>query len=275
MKISAGKNIGKVYLVGAGPGDPELLTLKAVRALREASVVLVDDLVNTEILSHCQPEARIIKVGKRGGCISTSQAFIEKLLVQEAKAGSIVVRLKGGDPYVFGRGGEERAALLAAGVDVEVVHGITSGIAGAGAIGVPVTHRAHTRGVALITAHSQHNGTDLNWAALAQSGLTLVFYMGISNVAEIQRGLLQGGMHAMTPVAIIQDACGPQQRHEIGALCTLAHTVRSNDIQSPAIIVVGDVVKEAALSLANQVENELENELASEASSELRNTLTG
>jgi uroporphyrin-III C-methyltransferase len=246
---SSNESNGKVYLVGAGPGDPELLTLKAARVLGLADVVLIDDLVNQSVLEHCKSDVRVVEVGKRGGCASTPQAFIEKLLVQEARAGLKVVRLKGGDPYVFGRGGEEKAALIAAGVDVEVVHGITSGIAAVGAIGVPVTHRKHARGVAFITAHTQV-GKAVNWQALAQADLTLVFYMGVANVDEIQRGLLEGGLNPLTPIAAIQNACNPDQRSCIGTLCTLAHIVRSNAIESPAIIVVGEVVKEAAVEIA-------------------------
>ncbi len=237
-------NKGKVFLIGAGPGDPELLTLKAVRALSQSDVVLLDDLVNRDVLQHCKPHIRVIEVGKRGGCKSTPQAFIERLMAQEALQGHVVARVKGGDPFVFGRGGEERAALLAQGIDVEVVHGITSGIAAAGAIGVPVTHRHHTRGVAFITAHTQ-DGVAVNWQALAQSGLTLVFYMGVKNVAEIQRELLNGGMSALMPAAIIQNACDVNQKSVVTTLCTLAACKAQHHLESPAIIVVGEVVREA------------------------------
>ena len=148
-------NTGKVWLVGAGPGDPELLTLRAVRAIGAADVLLVDDLVNPAVLAHAAPGARCVQVGKRGGCRSTSQAFIERLMVAEAQAGRQVVRLKGGDPFVFGRGGEERACLIAAGVDVEVINGISSGLAAPSSIGVPLTHRDWSAGAIFVAGHER------------------------------------------------------------------------------------------------------------------------
>ena len=148
-------NTGKVTLVGAGPGDPELLTLKALKAIQAATVLLVDDLVSPEVVAHAPPHARIIRVGKRGGCKSTPQAFIEKLMVMAAREGENVVRLKGGDPFIFGRGGEEVEHLRAAGVHVEVVNGITSGLAAVTSLGVPLTHREHAQGVIFLTGHAQ------------------------------------------------------------------------------------------------------------------------
>ena len=173
---------GKVYLIGAGPGDPELVTLKAVRALSSADVVLIDALASRDILIHARHDARIVDVGKRGGCRSTPQRFIEKLMVRLARAGDTVARVKGGDPFVFGRGGEEMLALRAAGVDYEVVPGITAGIAAPAAIGVPVTHRGLVPGVTFVTGHA---GAPEDWAALARSGTTLVIYMGLAHVAAI------------------------------------------------------------------------------------------
>src|SRR5436190_4893999 len=175
----------KVFLVGAGPGDPELLTLKAVRALGEADVVLVDELVSRACLAHVRPGAKIIEVGKRGGCRSTPQVFIEKLLVRYARQGKNVVRLKGGDPFVFGRGGEELEALRAHGIDAEVVPGITAGLAS----GIPVTHRDAARGVIFVTGHTQ-DGAEPDWQALARSGLTLVIYMCLKRLPEIARALM-------------------------------------------------------------------------------------
>ena len=166
---------GKVWLVGAGPGDPELLTLKAVRALASADVILIDDLVDRAVLTHARQEVRVIGVGKRGGCRSTSQTFINHLLLREARSGNVVVRLKGGDPFVFGRGGEEAAALRAAGIEVETVNGITAGLAAPAAAGIAVTQRGVAQGVALITGHAaadgDKKGEEPNWAALARSGL--------------------------------------------------------------------------------------------------------
>ena len=195
----------RVHLVGAGPGDPELLTLKAVRAIRQATVLLVDDLVGEGVLRYARRSARIVHVGKRGGCASTPQAFIERLMVAEARRGERVVRLKGGDPFVFGRGGEEAASLRAAGVEVEVVNGITAGLAAATSIGVPLTHRDHAHGVVFVTGHARRDaaGAAIDWptlAAAAAEGLTLVIYMGIATVEALQSGLC-GALPPGTPVA--------------------------------------------------------------------------
>ena len=157
---------GSVTLVGAGPGDPELLTIKAVRAIRRATVLLVDDLVGDGVLRYARKSARVVHVGKRGGCASTPQTFIEKLMIAEAQRGEHVVRLKGGDPFVFGRGGEEVEHLRAAGVDVSVVNGITAGLAATAALGVPWTHRDHAHGVMLITGHAREGGQAPHWPTL-------------------------------------------------------------------------------------------------------------
>ena len=162
-----------VTLIGAGPGDPELMTLKAARALAAADVVLVDELVNKGCLAHARPDARIIEVGKRGGCKSTPQAFIEKLLILYARERKNVVRLKGGDPFVFGRGGEEAEALRAQGIDVEIIPGITAGTAVPASLGIPVTHREFASGVTFVTGHTK-DGAAPDWKALARSRTTLV-----------------------------------------------------------------------------------------------------
>ena len=241
-----------VYLVGAGPGDPELLTLKALRAIRAASVLLVDDLVSDGVLRYARKSARILHVGKRGGCASTPQAFIEKLMAAEALKGERVVRLKGGDPLLFGRGGEEVEHLRALGIHVEVVNGITSGLAAVTSLGVPLTHRDHAHGVMFVTGHARGESNPLHWptlAACAAQGITLVIYMGIATIEALQAGLLQG-LAAHTPVAVVQHASLPQQRHVVSTLGGLAEAVRSEQIGSPAIIVVGDVLRglgEAAL----------------------------
>lgn len=232
---------GKVFLVGAGPGDPELLTLKAVRAIAQADVLLVDDLVNPLILEHARRDARIVQVGKRGGCQSTPQQFIERLMISEALAGNIVVRLKGGDPFMFGRGGEETAALQAAHVDFEVLNGITAGLAAPTSIGVPLTHRAFCHGVAFITGHCNSEAS-LSWQPLLASGLTLVIYMGIANVSEIVSDLNAGGTYASMPVAVIQDATLPSQRALISTLATVFADIANYGFASPSIIVVGRVV---------------------------------
>jgi uroporphyrin-III C-methyltransferase len=246
---------GRVILAGAGPGDPELLTLKAVRALAAADVILVDDLVNRAVLAHARPDARVIPVGKRGGCVSTPQAFIERLMVAEARAGRTVVRLKGGDPFLFGRGGEEVESLRSAGLDVEVVPGITSGLAAPTAAGISVTHREASPGVVFITGHEKDEAHErIDWTALAASGLTLVIYMGIGNRVRIQQRLLDAGMPAHTPVAAVQHATLPTQRVATGTLAGLVAMVDCERITSPAILIIGKVARNAGLeTLADPV----------------------
>lgn len=236
----AERTAGKVWLVGAGPGDPELLTLKAVRLLGEAEVVLVDDLVNPEILSHCA-QARTVWVGKRGGCRSTSQAFIQRLMWRLARQGKCVVRLKGGDPGVFGRAGEEALWLHARGVPCEVVNGVTAGAAAATACGFPLTMRGMAMGVTLVTGHTEH-GDAPNWRALAHSGTTLVIYMGVSTMAQTQDALLRAGMAPSTPVAMVENASLAQQRHRLSTLADMLADARDFGLRSPAILVVGQVV---------------------------------
>ena len=244
---------GSCTLVGAGPGDPELLTLKAARAIRAATVILVDDLVNEAVLSHARPEARIVYVGKRGGCKSTPQAFIEKLMITAVREGEDVVRLKGGDPFIFGRGGEEVEHLRAAGIDAQVVNGITSGLAAVTSLQVPLTHRDRAQGVVFITGHAKtgHSAAEhpTDWKKLAaaarEARLTLVIYMGVSGAAHIQHGLLDG-LPGETPVAIVQDASLPTQRHVLSTLGRMHEALSGAGIGSPAIIVVGDVLQGVA-----------------------------
>jgi uroporphyrin-III C-methyltransferase len=242
--------VGQVQLVGAGPGDPELLTLKAVRALREADVVLVDDLVSEEVLAHVRPGARVVQVGKRGGCASTPQAFIERLMVAEAKAGHRVVRLKGGDPMVFGRGGEEIDALRQAGVAVEVINGITSGLAAASRVGASLTHRDHAHGVVFVTGHAKPGDAGTDWAALAasaaQAKLSLVVYMGLSGIETIAAGLLQG-MAADTPAVVVQSASTPHERQHATTLGALASDVRTHALASPSVLLIGQAFQSATV----------------------------
>jgi uroporphyrin-III C-methyltransferase len=237
---------GTVTLVGAGPGDPELLTLKAVRAIASATVLLVDDLVNDAVLAHANPQARVVHVGKRGGCKSTPQAFIDKLLVQAARDGEVVVRVKGGDPFIFGRGGEEVEHLRAEGIAVQVVNGITAGLAGLSTLGVPLTHRDHAHGVVFITGHAKPGDAGTDWPALAASAhrakLTLVIYMGVSGAAQIEQGLLEG-LPADTPLAVIQHATLAQQRHCVSTLGDLRGCIAREGLGSPAVIVVGNVLQ--------------------------------
>ena len=241
---------GTCTLVGAGPGDPDLLTLKAVKAIHAATVLFVDDLVNDAILGYARPNARIVHVGKRGGCKSTPQAFIEKLMITAVREGETVVRLKGGDPFIFGRGGEEVEHLREAGIDCTVVNGITAGLAAVTSLNVPLTHRDHAQGVVFVTGHAKtgagaaHDATD--WRALAttahQARLTLVIYMGVAGVGHIQRELLQG-LPGDTPVAVIQHASLPQQRHIATTLARLQAGIAEAALVSPSVIVVGDVLR--------------------------------
>lgn len=250
MNSTASKigRVGNCTLVGAGPGDPELLTLKAVKAIASATVLFVDDLVNPAVLAHASPQARIVQVGKRGGCKSTPQTFIHKLMVQAVREGEQVVRLKGGDPFIFGRGGEEVEHLRQEGIDVDVINGITSGLAGLTSLGAPLTHRDHAHGVVFVTGHAKSGDEGTDWAALAQyahqAKLTLVIYMGVGNLQAIQIGLLKG-ISGNTPVAIVQHATLPQQREALTTLGNLESTVNHQGLQSPSILVIGDVVQSA------------------------------
>jgi uroporphyrin-III C-methyltransferase len=235
---------GKVFLVGAGPGDPELMTLKAARALRLADVVLVDELVNRGCLAHARSDAKVIEVGKRGGCKSTPQVFIEKLMIQYAKTGNTVARLKGGDPFVFGRGGEELQALAAEGIDVEIIPGITAGIGVPAALGIPVTHREVASSVTFVTGHTKDGveAHEPNWDALARSGATLVIYMGLRRLKEISLSLMEAGMKPETPACAIENGTLKTQREVISTLRDLAKEALRKEIESPAIVVIGDVV---------------------------------
>ncbi|MFM2049807.1 MAG: hypothetical protein RL682_298 [Pseudomonadota bacterium] len=243
--LSSAPERGQVTLVGAGPGDPELLTLKALKAIQAATVLLVDDLVNEAIVAMASPAARVVYVGKRGGCKSTPQSFIEKLMLTAALEGENVVRLKGGDPFMFGRGGEEVESLQAAGVRVAVINGITAGLAAVTSLGMPLTHREYAHGVVFVTGHAKPGDTGTDWHLLAQTAhqakLTLVVYMGMSGAERIQNEMLKG-LPANTPVAIIQNASLPQQRQAVCSLSQLHVTIVREQLASPSVIVVGDVV---------------------------------
>ncbi len=243
---------GKVYLIGAGPGDVELLTLKAVRVLGLADVVLLDDLVSRDILQFTKRDARVIEVGKRGGCKSTPQAFIEKLMLRYAQRGVVVARVKGGDPFVFGRGGEEMQTLQRAGIAVEIINGITSGIAAPAALGIPVTHRDCSRGVTFITGHTR-DGAPPNWRALAESGTTLVIYMGMTNLSSIVAALCDAGMASDMPAAVIQNAMNKNQRSVVTTLKNLAEAVKRERLGSPSIVVIGEVVSLANIKQQAQI----------------------
>ena len=241
-----------VHLVGAGPGDPELLTLKALRVLREATVVLVDDLVGDGVLDVAfdglAARPRLVHVGKRGGCASTPQEFIEKLMVREALAGEKVVRLKGGDPLVFGRAGEEIAALRAAGLEAVVVNGITSGLGAAASLGIGWTdRRVDAAGVLLVTGHTREESEGQDWEAIgrvAATGVTLVVYMGITHVRTIVERLLRV-LPSDLPAAVVQHVGSAKERSARATLGGLVDVVASQGFGSPAILVIGRVTQEA------------------------------
>ena len=235
---------GFVSLVGAGPGDPELLTLKALRRLREADVVVYDALVRPEVLDYAHPAAEMIAAGKRGGKPSAAQDWITDLLIEKARAGALVVRLKGGDPYVFGRGGEEAAALTQAGIAWEIVPGISAAIAAPAYAGIPVTHRAVASSVAFVTGHEDPSRphTRIDWRALATGIDTVVFMMGIGRLPHIAEQLIAHGRPADTPTAVIHWGTTPEQVTLVAPLSEIAAEVERSGITPPAAFVVGEVV---------------------------------
>jgi len=236
---------GKVFLVGAGPGDPGLLTVKALRLLKEADVIVYDALVSKHILKSAGEKAEFVFVGKRGGQASTSQAEIEKFLLEKARAGKKVVRLKGGDPFVFGRGGEEALILSEAGIDWEVVPGITSAIAGPAYAGIPVTQRECTSSVAFITGHEdpEKEDTRIDWSKVSTGVGTLVFLMGISRLSKIVEELVKNGRASHTPCAVIMWATLPKQKTVTGTLTDIERKVKAAGLGAPSIFIVGEVVK--------------------------------
>ncbi|RPI47301.1 MAG: uroporphyrinogen-III C-methyltransferase [Betaproteobacteria bacterium] len=238
---------GKVYLIGAGPGAADLLTLRAARALARAEVVLVDDLVERATLDHCRAGARVLHVGKRGGCRSTPQRFIERLMLNHAAEGRVVARLKGGDPFVFGRGREECDYLMGHGVDVEVIPGLTAGVALPELLGIPVTHRGLASGVAFVTGHTGASA-EPDWTRLARLGTTLVVYMGLARLEHIAERLVAGGMRHDMPAAVISRGGLPGEQHVVAPLRDLARISRNAGLAAPALIVIGEVVTLASCS---------------------------
>ena len=236
---------GKVYLVGAGPGDPGLVTVKALKLLAQGDVIVYDQLASPELLRHARPDAEVLYVGKKAGAHTLPQGGINQLLVDKAKAGLNVVRLKGGDPFVFGRGGEEAEALAAAGVPFEVVPGVTSAVAVPAYAGIPVTHRDYTTLVTFITGHEDptKEASTIPWDNLGQNPGTLVFLMGVKNLAENCRRLVAAGRHLDTPAAVIQSGTLPSQRTVTGTLASIAEKAAAAGIQPPAILVVGGVAE--------------------------------
>jgi uroporphyrin-III C-methyltransferase len=235
-------NKGRVFLIGAGPGDLELLTLRAVRMIKEADVLLLDDLVNPEIVSFAKPTARVVHVGKRAGLKSITQEAIEQEMTDLARSGLCVARIKGGDPFVFGRGGEELTKLLEEGIEVSTANGISAGLAAPAMLGIPLSHREHAHSITFITGHDS-GGDHLNWPALALSGGTLVIFMGIRRVDSIVKNLLANGMSPSVPAAAIQHATLPEQHATICRLFDLPEVIKRENISIPAILVIGKVVE--------------------------------
>ncbi len=234
--------MGRVHLVGAGPGDPELLTLRAARRLQEADVVVYDKLVGPEILEYARPEADRIYVGKSKGNHSRSQTEINALMAHHAAQGKIVVRLKGGDPFVFGRGGEEMESLLALGIPVDVVPGITAATGCAAAAGIPLTHRDHAGAVTFVSGHAKDGEPALDWAGLARAKQTLVIYMGVSTAGRIADRLIAHGMDPHIPVAVIENGTLPSQKLASGSLGEIETLIAEHRITGPALLVIGSVV---------------------------------
>lgn len=237
---------GKVYLVGAGPGDPGLLTLRGKFLLERAEVVVYDYLANSKLLNHAPAEAELVYVGKKGGGLhAMSQEEINRLLVEHGLTGKRVVRLKGGDPFIFGRGAEEIEELVKAGIAFEVVPGVTSATAAATYAGIPITHRDYTASVAFVTGHEAPGKTESNvaWDKLATGAGTIVVYMGIKNLPTITNKLIDNGRSPDTPVAVVRWASTPQQRSVVGTLATITEVVAQAKIAPPALVIIGEVVK--------------------------------
>ncbi|GAX36550.1 uroporphyrinogen-III C-methyltransferase [Nodularia sp. NIES-3585] len=238
------KCLGKVYLVGAGPGDPGLMTLKGKGLLEGADIVIYDALVSPAILAMINPQAEKINAGKRMGRHSLLQSETTHLLIEKAQENAVVVRLKGGDPFIFGRGGEEMADLVAAGVSVEVVPGITSGIAASAYAGIPLTHRLYSSSVTFVTGHESVGKykPQVNWQAIAHGSETIVIYMGIHNLPYIVEELKQAGLDSATPIALVRWGTRPEQEELIGTLETIIEQVEETGFSAPAIAVIGSVV---------------------------------
>ena len=234
--------MGIVYIVGAGPGDRKLITLKGVECLQRADVVIYDLLLNDALLEHCPPHTQKIQAPDPR-VRTTRQAELNQLLISHAKAGEVVVRLKGGDPYIFGRGGEEAMALTAAGIPFEIIPGVTSAIAASAYAGIPVTHRDYASSVAFVTGHSAalRSDSNINWEHLATAVDTLVVYMGVAHLHEIVERLITHGRHPATPVSLVRVGTTPQQQVVQGTLEDIVSTVAAAELESPAVIVVGEV----------------------------------
>ena len=241
---------GTVYLVGAGPGDPGLLTLRAVELLESADAIVFDHLVSAAILARAKPEAERVFVGKKGGGFCCPQRNIEQTLCDLALAGRSVVRLKGGDPFIFGRGGEEAEALVAAGIPFEVIPGVTSALAAAAYAGIPLSHRAHSSAVIFLTGHEDpaKNDSAIHWESYGALNATLCIYMGMKNLEVILRRLQAGGLDPATPAAVIQSATTSEHRQLLTSAERLAVESEQAGFGAPAVVIIGEVAR-----LANQL----------------------
>ncbi|MDY6939136.1 MAG: uroporphyrinogen-III C-methyltransferase [Cyanobacteriota bacterium] len=236
--------VGKVYLVGAGPGDPGLLTIRGKTLLECADVVVYDALTSPQIMAMVSPYAELVHAGKRRGRHSMSQADITQILLEKAQTHAVIVRLKGGDPFVFGRGGEEMEDLRAAGIPVEVVPGVTSGIAAPAYAGIPLTHRNYSSSVTFVTGHESVGKyrPEVNWSAIAQASETIVIYMGVRNLPTIIEKLMAAGLNPETPIALVRWGTRPEQEELIATLATVVERVEATGFEAPAIAVIGNVV---------------------------------
>ncbi|AOX02632.1 uroporphyrinogen-III C-methyltransferase [Moorena producens PAL-8-15-08-1] len=245
VKVVSKACLGKVYLVGAGPGDPGLMTLKGKGLLEFADVVVYDALVSPQVLNMINPQAEQINAGKRRGRHSMLQQQTTQLLIEKAQSHPVVVRLKGGDPFVFGRGGEEMGDLIAAGVPVEVVPGITSGIAAPAYLGIPLTHRDYSSSVTFVTGHESVGKyrPQVNWNAIANGSETIVIYMGVHNLPRIVTEVCEAGLNPQTPVVLIRWGTRPDSEQLVGTLETIVAQVEETQFSAPAIAVIGNVVK--------------------------------
>ncbi|OOZ40680.1 uroporphyrinogen-III C-methyltransferase [Solemya pervernicosa gill symbiont] len=234
---------GEVYLVGGGPGDPDLLTFRALRLMQQADVVVHDRLVSKEVLDLCRRDAERIYVGKERDNHSVPQDQINQLLVDLAKQGKRICRLKGGDPFVFGRGGEEIDTLTANGVSFQVVPAITAALGASSYAGIPLTHRDYSQSVVFVTGHLKDGSMNLNWKGLAQPQQTIVFYMGLKGLPVICEKLIENGLSPDLPIALVQQATTPRQRVYTGTLSTMPQIIEGTTIKPPTLIIVGDVVR--------------------------------
>lgn len=232
---------GLVSLVGAGPGDAELLTIKALKRIQNCDLVLIDNLVSDEIKALIPKTSKVVYVGKRMGDHCIPQDQLNQYMVDVARQGTSICRLKGGDPFVFGRGSEELAVLLENNIPSEVIPGITAAAGCTSYAGIPLTHRGISRGCTFVTGHLQNGKLDLNWHELAGLSHTLVFYMGLSNLPEISEQLEKHGLAADTPAALIENGCRSYQRNFVGQLSNLAELAKENELKSPTLIVIGEV----------------------------------